>query len=79
MGKYMELLDASVRIVGRFYSHCPQTARLYYHPPSNSDQIHDLAGGSGCKSTAQSRRSDEPNGGGGGVDSADQLVYYSVF
>ncbi|KAJ8899978.1 hypothetical protein K2173_024089 [Erythroxylum novogranatense] len=36
MGKYVELLDA-LRIAGRFYSHCPQTARMYYHPPSNSD------------------------------------------
>ncbi|KAK3217830.1 hypothetical protein Dsin_011800 [Dipteronia sinensis] len=35
MSKYMELLDAGVRIAARFHSHCPQTARLYYHPPSN--------------------------------------------
>ncbi|KAK8516543.1 hypothetical protein V6N13_097829 [Hibiscus sabdariffa] len=37
MGKYTEILDAGVRIVARFHSHCPQTARLYYHPPANSD------------------------------------------
>ncbi|KAK8614401.1 hypothetical protein V6N13_122759 [Hibiscus sabdariffa] len=36
MGKYTEILDAGVRIVARFHSHCPQTARLYYHPPANS-------------------------------------------
>ncbi|KAK9053664.1 hypothetical protein SSX86_024738 [Deinandra increscens subsp. villosa] len=36
MGKYMEMLDLGVRMVARFHSHCPQTARLYYHPPSNS-------------------------------------------
>ncbi|XP_019059336.1 PREDICTED: uncharacterized protein LOC109117091 [Tarenaya hassleriana] len=42
MGKYAELLDAGVRIVARFHSHCPQTARLYYHPPSDH---HDSAGG----------------------------------
>ncbi|XP_050211059.1 uncharacterized protein LOC126661272 [Mercurialis annua] len=37
MGKYMEMLDAGVRILTRFQSHCPQTARMYYHPPANSD------------------------------------------
>ncbi|KAK9070761.1 hypothetical protein SSX86_011163 [Deinandra increscens subsp. villosa] len=36
MGKYVEMLDLGVRMVARFHSHCPQTARLYYHPPSNS-------------------------------------------
>jgi len=34
MGKYVELLDMGVRISSRFHSHCPQTARLYYHPPA---------------------------------------------
>ncbi|KAL4367502.1 hypothetical protein GQ457_05G028370 [Hibiscus cannabinus] len=33
MGKYVELLDVAVRIAARFHSHCPQTGRLYYHPP----------------------------------------------
>ncbi|GFP84293.1 hypothetical protein PHJA_000573000 [Phtheirospermum japonicum] len=37
MGKYMELLDAGVRIACRFHSHCPQTARMYYHPPAGHD------------------------------------------
>ncbi|KAJ0803881.1 hypothetical protein Hdeb2414_s0005g00178751 [Helianthus debilis subsp. tardiflorus] len=36
MGKYMEMLGVGVRVVARFHSHCPQTARMYYHPPSNS-------------------------------------------
>ncbi|XVF22925.1 hypothetical protein REPUB_Repub12eG0212800 [Reevesia pubescens] len=40
MGKYVEILDAGVRIVARFHSHCPQTARLYYHPPANADDDH---------------------------------------
>ncbi|TMX00208.1 hypothetical protein EJD97_001195 [Solanum chilense] len=35
MGKYTEIVDVGVRIVARFHSHCPQTARMYYHPPSN--------------------------------------------
>ncbi|KAK9283869.1 hypothetical protein L1049_012124 [Liquidambar formosana] len=37
MGKYVEILDAGVRIAARFHSHCPHTARMYYHPPANSD------------------------------------------
>ncbi|KAI3750272.1 hypothetical protein L2E82_20906 [Cichorium intybus] len=36
MVKYVEILDLGVRVAARFHSHCPQTARLYYHPPSNS-------------------------------------------
>lgn len=40
MGKFVEILDASVRIVARFHSHCPQTGRMYYHPPANSDDVH---------------------------------------
>ncbi|KDP26056.1 hypothetical protein JCGZ_21089 [Jatropha curcas] len=40
MSKYMELLDTGVRIAGRFYSHCPHTARMYYHPPSGADDGH---------------------------------------
>ena len=36
MGKYVEMLDMGVRIVARFHSHCPQTARMYYKPPSAS-------------------------------------------
>ncbi|KAG6744850.1 hypothetical protein POTOM_051490 [Populus tomentosa] len=56
MGKYVELLDAGVRIAGRFYSHCPQTARMYYHPPSNSEDLHHHHhhnGGSGSQATTQ--------------------------
>ncbi|CAA2967623.1 Hypothetical predicted protein [Olea europaea subsp. europaea] len=34
MGKYTEILDAGVRLVCRFHSHCPQTGRMYYHPPT---------------------------------------------
>lgn len=35
MGKYMEILEA-FRIVCRVHSHCPQTARMYYHPPGEN-------------------------------------------
>ncbi|PKU63495.1 uncharacterized protein LOC110096183 [Dendrobium catenatum] len=36
MAKYVELIDMGVRIAARFHSHCPHTARLYYHPPASS-------------------------------------------
>nr|DAD42410.1 TPA_asm: hypothetical protein HUJ06_000640 [Nelumbo nucifera] len=36
MSKYVEILDA-FRIAARIHSHCPQTARMYYRPPSNAD------------------------------------------
>ncbi|GLJ13784.1 hypothetical protein SUGI_0220070 [Cryptomeria japonica] len=61
MGKYVEMLDLGVRIAARFHSHCPQTARLYYHPPhhtpnENSKPKSETARGSGekgdCSSTA---------------------------
>ncbi|MQL80229.1 hypothetical protein Taro_012681 [Colocasia esculenta] len=35
MGRYMEMLDMGVRIAARFHSHCPQTARMYYKPPTS--------------------------------------------
>ncbi|KAL5743849.1 hypothetical protein ACOSQ2_026965 [Xanthoceras sorbifolium] len=55
MSKYLELLDAGVRIAARFHSHCPQTARLYYHPPSNheDDHLSTLHGGSVGHATVQ--------------------------
>lgn len=37
MRKYVEMLDMGVRIVQRFHSHCPQTARMYYHPPAKKE------------------------------------------
>merc|ERR1711915_27227 len=36
MAKYMEMVDAGIRIAARFNSHCPQTSRMYYHPTFNS-------------------------------------------
>ncbi|TVT99525.1 hypothetical protein EJB05_55112, partial [Eragrostis curvula] len=44
MGKYVELLDMGVRIAARFHSHCPQTARLYYHPPAGAPSGGDRKG-----------------------------------
>ncbi|KAI3839105.1 hypothetical protein MKW92_035028 [Papaver armeniacum] len=41
MGKYIEMLDFRVRIAARFHSHCPHTARMYYHPPNHANlQLH---------------------------------------
>ncbi|KAL0453103.1 UNVERIFIED_CONTAM: hypothetical protein Slati_1288400 [Sesamum latifolium] len=38
---YVEMVGVGVRIVARFHSLCPQTARRYYHPPSAAD--HDAS------------------------------------
>ncbi|MCL7051747.1 hypothetical protein MKW94_008066 [Papaver nudicaule] len=40
MGKYIEILDLGVRIAARFHSHCPHTARMYYHPPNHATYLH---------------------------------------
>ncbi|OVA07466.1 hypothetical protein BVC80_8715g1 [Macleaya cordata] len=52
MGKYIEILDLGVRIVARFHSHCPQTARMYYHPPSDHHGDHQ----NGTSSTSYAKR-----------------------
>ncbi|KAL8268606.1 hypothetical protein R6Q59_002404 [Mikania micrantha] len=73
MGKYTEILDA-FRIACRFHSHCPQTARMYYHPPAdNHSHSGDVKTGTGG------------NGGGAAVSGkmgfnnpADDILY-SVF
>ncbi|CAK7342582.1 unnamed protein product [Dovyalis caffra] len=83
MGKYVELLDA-LRIAGRFYSHCPQTARNFYHPPSNFEdqghhQHHSHNGGSGNKAPTQDAVRVARCGvkAAKGFDATD-LVFYSV-
>ena len=53
MGKYVALLDAGVRIMARFQSHCPQTARMYYKPPA---------------SNGNSNKNDKNCNGGNGTD-----------
>ncbi|KAB2059927.1 hypothetical protein ERO13_A11G312450v2 [Gossypium hirsutum] len=64
MGKYLELLDVGIRVVTRFHSHCPQTARLYYHPPPSSNpQAHSHLDPRLCGD----------GGGNGGSDSTTQL------
>ncbi|KAL8542243.1 hypothetical protein ACS0TY_003200 [Phlomoides rotata] len=62
MSKYMELLDVGVRMACRFHSHCPQTARLYYHPPAGHDEA--TAG-------HQHQQNDGVSCGGASWDAAD--------
>jgi len=50
MAKYMEMVDAGIRIVTRFQSHCPQTSRMYYHPTSNSNTCKPKNEGEGASS-----------------------------
>jgi len=71
MGKYTELLDA-FRIVCRFHSHCPQTARMYYHPPADNHSH----GGDGKATDAGASAG---GGGDGGSQSFTTLDLISVF
>ncbi|KAI3932938.1 hypothetical protein MKW98_029171 [Papaver atlanticum] len=61
MRKYVEVLDLGVRIAARFHSHCPHTARMYYHPPNHhadlQRQIKEAIAGTKGGSTSK-------NGGG---------------
>ncbi|KAK3124639.1 hypothetical protein QOZ80_7BG0589790 [Eleusine coracana subsp. coracana] len=70
MGKYVELLDMGVRIAARFHSHCPQTARLYYHPPAGAP----TAGGD-RKGEAAAAVMKQQRGQGFG---AEEIILYSV-
>ncbi|KAJ8622699.1 hypothetical protein MRB53_031228 [Persea americana] len=77
MGKYVEMLDLGVRIVARFHSHCPQTARMYYKPPhsdghgnGHDDGVHDhgdAAVAMGCRNQKVF-----------GFDTAEIIMYSAV-
>lgn len=83
MGKYVEMLDAGVRIAARFHSHCPQTARMYYHPPANSDDPHHdgfgvgvgSGGGGGGVKVAPAQMRPCGHKAFGGVDTAEFILY----
>jgi len=60
MGKYVELLDMGVRIAARFHSHCPQTARLYYHPPAGAPAAGAGDGGRNGEPAKMQRQGLEP-------------------
>lgn len=89
MGKYVELLDAGVRIAARFHSHCPQTARLYYHPPSNQlhqdqcgaaqDPIRMGAGAGTGTGVGTDNCSVKAARGFDSTTATEQLIFYSVF
>ncbi|KAL6495722.1 hypothetical protein OROGR_030285 [Orobanche gracilis] len=83
MGKYAELLDAGLRIASRFHSHCPQTARMYYHPPAahGDHNAHSHHGSSAADrdGTAVIMGRIGSNGGGARInDSADFIIYTVV-
>ncbi|KAL7604571.1 hypothetical protein Lser_V15G15649 [Lactuca serriola] len=73
MGKYTEILDA-FRIACRVHSHCPQTARMYYHPPadnhSHGGNMKTIYGGSGGGAEASSKT--------GFFSPAEVILYSSV-
>ncbi|KAG8363612.1 hypothetical protein BUALT_Bualt19G0040600 [Buddleja alternifolia] len=77
MGKYMELLDASVRAAWRFHSNCPVTARKYYHPPSGHKSIrhnHD----EGSSSATRDAAAIVGRFGSKRIDTADFILYTVV-
>ncbi|KAI3975836.1 hypothetical protein MKX01_015384 [Papaver californicum] len=88
MGKYVEMLDLGVRIAARFHSHCPHTARMYYHPPNHADlqQHHHkeaiteassiMEGGGGGATTSNSGCGVKAFGGG--VDTTEFIILHSV-
>ncbi|XXG79457.1 hypothetical protein AAC387_Pa09g0515 [Persea americana] len=74
MRKFIEMLDAGVRIVARFHSHCPQTARLYYKPPASNGIGSSSGGGSNSSGGSITTR----NCRSGGVDTVTWIVYSIV-
>ncbi|KAK3223926.1 hypothetical protein Dsin_010951 [Dipteronia sinensis] len=85
MGKYAEILDAGVRIAARFHSKCPQTGRMYYHPPpANHDGDGNLlrqdgSGGGNVLGVPTSNNNNRMAGAAkGGVDMKEFIFYSSV-
>ena len=83
MGKFVEILDAGVRIAARFHSHCPQTSRMYYHPPANSDNnnhhnhhffLYGVGGGDGGAEDVKVTKCG-PKAIGTGADNQEFILY----
>ncbi|EXB68333.1 hypothetical protein L484_004679 [Morus notabilis] len=80
MGKFVEILDQGVRIVARFHSHCPQTSRMYYHPPANADNNHHnnnhflFYGGDGGDGDVKVMKCG-PKAIGGGAENKEFILY----
>ncbi|ERN12647.1 hypothetical protein AMTRI_Chr01g113240 [Amborella trichopoda] len=82
MGKYIEMLDAGIRIVARFHSHCPQTARMYYKPPpsksGNEEKEVDGSNGGDREVAGKSASGRRQNGGTAAVDSFEFLYSFAA-
>ncbi|KAI3932940.1 hypothetical protein MKW98_029173 [Papaver atlanticum] len=87
MGKYVEMLDLGVRIAARFHSHCPHTARMYYHPPNHHvdlQQHHQKEAIAEASSSSIMAGATSNSGGcgvrafGGGVDTTEFIILHSV-
>ncbi|KAI3888367.1 hypothetical protein MKW92_006683 [Papaver armeniacum] len=93
MGKYVEMLDLGVRIAARFHSHCPHTARMYYHPPNHHVDLQQhqkeaiaeassssiMAGaGAGGATTSNSSTGCGVKAFSGGVDTTEFIILHSV-
>ncbi|KAL3622541.1 hypothetical protein CASFOL_033952 [Castilleja foliolosa] len=78
MGKYAELLDAGIRIASRFHSHCPQTARMYYHPPAaqHDDNHHDRHRDGGADTDEAASMTHK--GDGVRINDATEFILYTV-
>ncbi|PON74246.1 hypothetical protein PanWU01x14_050780 [Parasponia andersonii] len=75
MGKFVEILDQGVRIAARFHSHCPQTSRMYYHPPINAEDNHHNHHGNGHLFFSGAGVTGFGSGDGNGDGGAVQLRY----
>ncbi|XP_020590129.1 uncharacterized protein LOC110031323 [Phalaenopsis equestris] len=60
MAKYVELFDMGARIAARFHSHCPHTARLYYHPPTPASPTAEDAEIAGTTTSASAAAAKAP-------------------
>ncbi|GJN23004.1 hypothetical protein PR202_gb10618 [Eleusine coracana subsp. coracana] len=76
----VELLDMGARIAARSYSHCPQTARMYYKPPSTTDATGDernsAATASSCGEEKQQQQQRAAVAAGKVVFEASEIVLY---
>ncbi|KAI3854904.1 hypothetical protein MKX03_009062 [Papaver bracteatum] len=76
MGKYIEMLDFGVRIAARFHSHCPHTARMYYHPPNHANLQQEFLNES--PSSINNGICGLKAFGVGGVDTTEFILHYLV-
>ncbi|KAL1533999.1 hypothetical protein AAHA92_15721 [Salvia divinorum] len=75
MAKYLELLDAGVRMACRFHSHCPQTARMYYHPPAGHEDSGHQHGGGAASASARDPAAVMGSKGFTRIETTDFILY----